>query len=280
MIEPATIGAPAGVDDADWSQPAHDECSFRPRSTRYCVCVFVINESERIHRQLARMQQYASLADIIVADGGSTDGSMCEARLSAAGVRALLVKRGPGRLSAQMRMALAWSLREGYEGVVVIDGNDKDDPKAIPSFLAALDDGVDHVQGSRYIAGGEGVNTPLSRSVGVRLLHAPLISLSAGCRYTDTTNGFRGYSRRFLLDPRVAPFREIFMAYELHYYLAIRACRLGYVVRELPVTRAYPAKGPAPTKISPVAGNIRVFATLLKACLRLYDPRRNSKKAR
>ena len=63
--------------------------------------------------------------------------------------------------------------------------------------------------------GGEHSHTPLSRYVGVRLLHAPLVSLAAGVRYTDTTNGFRAYSRRFLADGRVAPFRSVFEGYEL-----------------------------------------------------------------
>ena len=82
------------------------------------------------------------------------------------------------------------------------------------------------------------------RYLGIRLLHAPLISLAAGHRYTDTTNGFRAYSARFLSDPRVAPFRDVFSAYELHYYPAIRAARLGFRIVELPVTRAYPAHAP------------------------------------
>ena len=52
-------------------------------------------------------------------------------------------------------------------------------------------------------------NTPWERYWAVRLIHAPLISLAAGFHYTDTTNGFRAYSRRLLLDSRVAPFRHV-----------------------------------------------------------------------
>ncbi len=100
------------------------------------------------------------------------------------------------------------------------------------------------MQGSRFVPGGRAVRTPWARYLGIRLLHAPLISLAAGHRYTDTTNGFRAYSARFLSDPRVAPFRDVFSAYELHYYLAIRAARLGFRVAELPVTRTYPSHGP------------------------------------
>ncbi len=102
-----------------------------------------------------------------------------------------------------MRMAFAYALKEGYAGVVVVDGNGKDDITAIPAFVHALEAGYDHIQGSRYVPGGKAINTPLSRHLAVHLLHAPLISLSAGFRYTDTTNGFRAYSSRLLADPRL-----------------------------------------------------------------------------
>src|SRR5207302_4680162 len=99
-----------------------------------------------------------------------------------------------------------------------------------------------------------------------------LVSLASRYRYTDTTNGFRGYSRRLLEDPRMAVFRDVFVGYELHYYLAIRSARLGFHVCEIPVARRYPAHGPTPTKISPVLGNLRVLKCLFAACLGMYNP--------
>lgn len=252
--------------------PAHRLVAFRPRRSRYCLAVFVINEGQRLLAQLERTAPYGNDVDIVIADGGSTDGSTAEANLLPRGVRALLVKEGPGRLGAQMLMAFDYALREGYAGVIAMDGNNKDDPEAIPRFLAALDSGCAHVQGSRYMPGGREANTPFTRKWGVRLLHAPLIRLASGYRYTDTTAGFRAYAQAFLLDPLVAPFRPVFAGYELHYYLAIRAARLGYRVCEVPVTRVYPAKGPTPTKITPIRGNLRVLGALIAACLHRYDP--------
>lgn len=255
-----------------WELPGFDTHEFRERQSRHCICVFVLNEGDRFRAQLERMKSVSAVADIIIADGGSTDGSVASAAMRAAGVRALLVKTGSGRLSAQMRMALAYALMEGYEGCVVMDGNNKDDPAAIPSFIDALNRGFDHVQGSRYVPGGRGINTPAFRHYGVRLVHAPLISLAAGFWYTDTTNGFRAYSRRLLEDPRVAPFRNVFQAYELHYYLAIRAARMAFKCAELPVTRAYPATGPTPTRIRGFSGNAAVLRTLLKAAVGHWNP--------
>jgi hypothetical protein len=119
--------------------------------------------------------------------------------------------------------------------------------------------------------GGFHENTPLTRYFGLKFLHAPLISLAAGFRYTDTTNGFRAYSCGLLLDPRVLPFRECFSAYEMHYYLAIRAARLKFKCIETPVSRVYP-RGKVPTKIKGLKANLDLLMTLAKACINGYNP--------
>ena len=190
----------------------------------------------------------------------------------AQGVRGLLVKTGPGKLSAQLRCAYAFALDQGYAGIVTIDGNNKDDPAAIPQFIDALQNGLDFVQASRYIPGGVGENTPKLREIAIRWVHAPLLSLCSGFHWTDTTQGFRAYSRKLLLDPKVAPFRNIFSTYELLAYLSYRAPKLGYRCLELPTTRRYPATGQVPTKISSIKGNLSVLTILINACLGQYNP--------
>jgi hypothetical protein len=169
-------------------------------------------------------------------------------------------------------MAFAYALIKGYEGIIALDGNHKDDTSAVPLFISSLDSGFDHIQGSRFISGGKAINTPLLRWLAVHLIHAPIISLAAGYHYTDTTNGFRAYSRKLLLDPKVAPFRDVFVTYELHYYLAVRAARLGYKVLEVPVTRVYPRTLKIPTKISPFRGNLLILKILINVLLGKYNP--------
>jgi len=173
------------------------------------------------------------------------------------------VKRGPGGQSAQLRMGFAYAMRQGYDGIVQVDGNNKDGMDAIPSFLDALAAGFDYVQGSRFAPGGVHVNTPPLRLWAIKAVHAPLVSLAARRRLHDTTNGFRAYSRRYLLHPRVQPFREVFQTYELNWYLSARASQIGLRVGELPVARRYPA-GQVPTKISPIKGTTQMLYGLIR----------------
>jgi len=258
---------------AGWQVPGFEVPLWRGRMHAWCVVIPVINEGNRIRNLLARMStlRIATMADIILVDGGSTDGSLEHGFLREQDVAGLVVKTGPGKLSAQLRCAYAFALDQGYEGIVTIDGNDKDDPEAIPHFLEELAQGVDFVQASRFIAGGVAENTPISRDLAIRLIHAPALSISSGFRWTDTTQGFRAYSRRLLIDPAIAPFRDVFREYELLAYLSHRAPRLGYRCKELASSRKYP-KGEVPTKISAFRGNLKVLTTLVLACSGAFNP--------
>jgi dolichol-phosphate mannosyltransferase len=251
-------------DTSAWQVPAAEIVELAPRRTKYCVAIPIINEGERILRQLAQMHalQIGKAADILILDGGSTDGSAEPETLRKLDVRALLIKRGPGKQAAQLRMGWSYALREGYAGIVTIDGNGKDGVEAIPRFLKQLEAGYDMVQGSRYLPGGEAVRTPLLRSLAIKLVHVPVIRLASGFRYTDTTNAFRAYSRRLLLDPAVQPFRNLFQTYEMLAYMSVRPPRLGFRVKEIPVSRRYPENGEVPTKISHFRGNLLLIKIL------------------
>ncbi|WP_380179128.1 glycosyltransferase family 2 protein [Kalamiella sp. sgz302252] len=257
-----------------WQVPAYDVQLWEGKKHPWCVVIPVINEGERIASLLSRMAaiNVASCADIIIMDGGSKDGSLALEKLNQYQVSGLLVKTAKGKLSAQLRCAYAFCLEQGYQGIVTIDGNDKDDPEAIPRFISALENGVDFVQASRFVNGGVAENTPKSRHFAIRLLHAPLLSFASGFKWTDTTQGFRAYSSKLLSDPRVAPFRDVFMSYELLAYLSYRAPRLGYRCIEIPTIRKYP-KGEVPTKISSFRGNYAVLKTLFDACLGKFNPK-------
>ncbi|MEI6847596.1 MAG: glycosyltransferase family 2 protein [Chlorobiaceae bacterium] len=259
----------------NWKVPAFTTSLWFGRQRRWCVVIPVINEGIRIGSLLSRMvdQKISGKADIIIVDSGSTDDSLELNLLRDNGVQGLLVKTGQGKLSSQLRCAYAFALDQGYEGIVTIDGNDKDDPEAIHRFIDALQKGNDFVQASRFIPGGIAENTPTIRDFAIRWIHAPLLSLFSGFHWTDTTQGFRAYSRRMLMDPEINIFRDIFLSYELLAYLSYRVPKLGYQCIELPTIRRYPTSGKVPTKISAVRGNISLLSVLFRACLGFYNPK-------
>lgn len=257
----------------NWQLPKHDLFEFKVKKTKYCIGIPIINEGEKFKKQLKALSKYSKLFDILIFDGGSTDGSTTQSFLKENGVRTLLVKKSPGKQGTQLRMGYAYALKQGYEGIITMDGNNKDDVRAIPQFGKALDAGFDYIQGSRFIKGGKHKNTPPLRLWGIRLLHAPIQSLAAKYWYTDTTNGFRAFSSKYLLDPRVNPFRDIFIRYEFFNYLTVRANQLGYKTKEIPVTRIYP-KGELPTKIHGFGSNIDLLTTVIKVLFGQYHPKK------
>lgn len=256
--------------NSNWQVPKYNLKEFKPKAHDYCVCIPVINEGLKIQKQLEKLKNLSNQIDIIILDGGSTDDSLNEQVLLDNRVRTLLTKQDKGKLSAQLRMGFAYALEEGYKGIVTVDGNNKDSVESIPDFIERLDEGYDFIQGSRYVPGGKEINTPLSRKLAIKLIHAPFISLMAKFHYTDTTNGFRGHSSIFLQDHRLQPFRDTFDTYELLAYLSVKAPKLGYKVIEIPVTRSYP-KGKIPTKISPFRGNWLLIKILLNLFFQKYD---------
>ncbi len=254
--------------------PAFVSTEFWERQREYVVLIPVINEGERIHKELRRAKKYqvSEHADIVICDGGSSDGSMEWQKLKALGVNTLLTKQDTGKQGAQLRMGIWWALERGYRGIITIDGNNKDSIEDVPKFIDKLKEGYDFVQGSRFIKGGRAIRTPLIRLLSVRLIHAPVISLTAGHWFTDTTNAYRAYSVRYLRDRRVAPLRDVFQTYELLAYLSVRATQLDYRACEIPVTRAYPKSGKTPTKISFFKGNSELMKILFKNLAGGYRP--------
>lgn len=250
------------------------ECKeYKEKEKKYALLIPVINEGERIKLELQRAlnSKINEFVDIIICDGDSTDGSTDDGKLKDMKVNTLLIKKSEGKQGAQLRMGIWWALERGYEGIVTIDGNNKDSIEDVPSFVSKLDEGYDFIQGSRFIKGGKAINTPWIRTVALRLIHAPIISLTAGKKYTDTTNNFRAYSKKYLLSEKVQPLRDIFVAYELLAYLSVRADQIGLKTCEIPVTREYPKTGKTPTKISLFSGNYELLKILFKNLFRKYN---------
>lgn len=90
------------------------------------------------------------------------------------------------------------ALKDGYEIIIEMDGGLSHDPRAIPAFLRALNEGNDCAFGSRYINGGSMVDSPLKRrflSKGGSILARILL----GAKLADMTSGYQAFRRSVLL---------------------------------------------------------------------------------
>lgn len=71
-------------------------------------------------------------------------------------------------------------------------------------------------------------------------------------RLTDTTNGFRALRLSVLEDRRINLDQDWLDQYELEPYLLFKTIQLGYRAVEVPVTKVYPPRGNAYTKMRPL----------------------------
>jgi dolichol-phosphate mannosyltransferase len=230
--------------------------------TALVICV--INEGERILNQLKKIKAAGLEIDVIICDGGSTDGTQASILAGDFGVRVLLEKIESGGLSSQLRIAFNYCLKSKYDFIVTMDGNNKDGIDGIRRIATTLETGVDFVQGSRFIRNGAAVNTPWSRYLAIRLIHSPIISLAARRKFTDTTNGFRGFSSKMIVQEKFRIFRKDFVGYELLAFMPVLAARRGYRTTEVPVRRSYPRTGSVPTKINGFSGNFNLLKILIR----------------
>jgi dolichol-phosphate mannosyltransferase len=217
----------------------HSETSTEERDqpVRFrSVCVIpALNEQGKVGRLLERFQP-GTVELVVVVDDGSTDGTAAEARTAGAHVISHPERRGVG---AAIRTGIDYALENGFEAIVVMGGDDQDDPAEIPTLLAPLESGeTDFVQGSRRIHGRRTVDMPLFRRVTTKA-YSVVFRLLTGFRSTDATNGFRAFSAAVVRDERIRLRQSWLDTYELEPYLLYQAIRHGWRVREAPVTKRY-----------------------------------------
>lgn len=231
------------------------------------VVIPVLNEGKRILNQLSRMQDMEAQFDIALVDGDSKDGSIEEVMEKCFhNVKVIIKDSSKIGLSRQLQIGLAFGLENNYQRVITMDGNNKDDPNGISEIIRALDLGYDFEQGSRFVDGGRAINNPSFRTLAIKLIHAPVTSLFARFKFTDSTNGFRGFSQRILTDSKMRIFDPGFRTYELVAYIPVRAAKLSYRICEVGVIREYPTENGIPTKIIGVKGNLKILRILMKQC--------------
>ena len=208
------------------------------------------NEGERAV-EVVRKFPRGSVDEILVVDDASTDGAA--AKVAQAGATVLSLKERSG-CGGAIRAGIDYGLKKGYDVFIIFAVNGKDNPQDVSKLLRPIqEEGMDFVQGSRYLRGGEWANMPLHRLWGTRAYSA-LFSIFLGKKITDGTNGFRAFRSRLLEDSRVNIHQEWLDGYSVETYLFAQAIRLGYHVAEAPVAKIYPPSKNGYSKMKPWSG--------------------------
>ncbi len=201
------------------------------------VVIPTFNEAESIGAVVTALPR--DIVDrVIVADGGSTDGTAEIARR--AGAEVLAAGNGYGRA------CLSGAQAAGNSDIVVfMDGDGADDPAAIGAMVAAISSGAcDFVIGSR-VRGQREPGSMAGHQILAGLVAGALIGLLYGLRYTDMC-AYRAIRRETLLSLGM---RELTYGWNLE--MQMRAARSGLRVLELPVNYRCRTGG-----ASKVAGNL------------------------
>ena len=203
------------------------------------------NENVKLGNVIQRFlkSRMASSADYLIVDDGSDDGTT--EMIASYKDRGVMSVKHPQRrgVGAAIRTGIEYAKTHGYEIIVIMAGNDKDNPEEIPQLLEPiLRENYDVVQGSRYLGKvGSGGQMPFYRKCATRL-HPFMFSLLTGRHVTDTTNGFRAIRLSIFNDERINLDQKWLNTYELEPYILWKVITLGYKSKEVFVTKIYPPK--------------------------------------
>ena len=225
----------------------------RAGAARSVAIIPIYGENKNIKEVLTRFQP-GTVDEVFITADATTSNTLSEIRETATGAGVKLtihvnpVRKGIGNA---IRQGYEYALSNGFDIIVVMAGNGKDDPREIPRLLEPIvKHGYDYVQGSRFLPGGRRIRNPFLRRIFTRLF--PLVwTWTTGVRCTDVTNGFRAYKARILQDRNINVWQPWLDQYQLEYYLHYKVLTLGYKFTERPVSKTYPVESRGYTKISP-----------------------------
>ena len=162
---------------------------YRGENMKTLAAIPCYDEGIAIGSVVLKARKYAD--DVVVVDDGSTDDTGAVAAAAGAVVVSHEVNMGYG---AAIRSCFDYAKSDGFEAMVILDGDGQHDPAYIPDFVKAMETGnADVVIGSRFLE--ENKTIPKYRIMGMKVLNR-FTELAGDMETTDSQSGYRAYSRR------------------------------------------------------------------------------------
>jgi dolichol-phosphate mannosyltransferase len=198
------------------------------------VIVPTYNERDNLAPIIKAILAADKRLDILIVDDNSPDGTGELADQLAAKEPRIRVyhrekKEGLGRAYIA---AFKRALQDPYEFIFEMDADFSHDPKYLPAFLQAMDEGADLVLGSRRVEGGGTVNWGLSRqaiSAGGSFYARTVLGIGVH----DVTGGFKCFRRSVLEAIDLDTVKSSGYGFQIE--LTYRAIRKGFKVKEIPI---------------------------------------------
>jgi len=175
---------------------------------------------------------------VLVVDDNSPDGTGEIAESYASRHPEIRVHHRPGKLGmgSAYRDGFEIVMADGADVVLEMDADLSHNPKFLPALRDRIGPDADLVLGSRYIHGVRVENWPFRRLMLSRFANAYVNKVTGMPMEvaSDSTSGFRAYRREVLEAIDLRTVRS--NGYSFQVEMTVRAWRLGFNVREIPIT--------------------------------------------
>lgn len=214
------------------------------------IVIPAYNEEDNIGLLLERILKLFPLNDVLVVDDGSTDNTYSIAKDSGANLLSQPYNLGKGMA---LKAGFEFAIKNGYQAVITMDADLQHNPSEIPKFLVAFKEKVDLIIGTRHPSLNE---MPLVRFL-VNHTTSLVASLLSGIRVRDSQSGYRLLSTDLLSNINIETYR-----FQTETEIIIKAARLGYGVKEIPVETLYLKE--TRSHINPIIDTIRFILLSIK----------------
>lgn len=202
-------------------------------SSELLITVCTYNESENISALILDIRKSAPIADIVVVDDNSPDGTAQIVEQLAehdSGLHLLLRTANKG-LGASTVDAFQFGIARGYRYLLNLDADFSHPPKYIPDLVAAMET-ADVAIGSRYVSGGSISGWKWTRHVMSRCVNV-YVHLWLGLKTKDSSGSFRCYHVSKLAE--VDWNKTISQGYAFQEEVLYRCQRIGCSFEEIPI---------------------------------------------